>query len=60
MDMNDDMGRPPFRLPRDMDSEPEREYVRMWQDHYLSKEGVGAVVAHLVEYRAQLRKLNND
>ncbi|GMI27844.1 hypothetical protein TeGR_g12507 [Tetraparma gracilis] len=57
MDMNDDMGRPPFRLPRDMDSEPEREYVRMWQDHYLSKEGVGAVVAHLVEYRAQLEKV---
>ncbi|GMH96415.1 hypothetical protein TrVE_jg10123 [Triparma verrucosa] len=54
MDANDDFGKPPFRLPRDFDSEEEREYLRMWQDHYLSKGGVGSIVAHLVEYRAQL------
>ncbi|GMI18805.1 hypothetical protein TrLO_g11882 [Triparma laevis f. longispina] len=57
MDLNDDLGKPPFRLPRDFESEGEREYVRMWRDHYLGKMGVeGVVVACLKEYTDQLEE----
>lgn len=57
MDLNDDLGKPPFRLPRDFESEGEREYVRMWRDHYLGKMGVeGVVVACLKEYTEQLEE----
>ena len=36
MDIDDDLGLPPFRLPGHMSAE-ELEYVRQWFDHYLEK-----------------------
>jgi len=54
MDLNDDLGKPPFRLPAHFESDDEREYVRQWMDHYIAKGGIAAIVAHLVEYREQL------
>ena len=50
MDIDDDMGIPPFRLPGNM-SASELEYVRQWFDHYLDK--CDAVVAFLTEYSEQ-------
>lgn len=52
LDTNDDMGRPPYRLPAHMAAE-EAEHVRRWLDTYLDRVGLEGIVGFLAEYRAQ-------
>jgi len=55
LDTNDDMGRPPFRLPSHMDTPEAVEFVHQWLDHYLGKSTLESV-AYLAEYREQTER----